>query len=81
MSVRSFQFDANDYLFQLIQFYFKLDIKGTEDIETVGKERKKVRDRNLERTKDIYCSREIYAEEVEMGDEPMMINNLRTKEN
>lgn len=25
MSVRSFQFDANDYLFQLIQFYFKLD--------------------------------------------------------
>lgn len=26
MSVRSFQFDANDYLFQLIQFYFKLDI-------------------------------------------------------
>lgn len=41
MSVRSFQFDANDYLFQLIQFYFKLNIKGTEHTETTGREREK----------------------------------------
>lgn len=45
MSVRSFQFDANDYLFQLIQFYFKLDIIEKRD----GRHNETQADRKMER--------------------------------